>query len=156
LAKGRHYELTFIPGDHANPEHRVSEDLRLACEAPVEFATGVLSALLSAITFIGVLWFIGGALTFTLGRTTITVPGFLVVAAVLYAVLVSGAMVLIARGFAVVSENKNQAEAEYRYALTRFRENGESIALLGGEEEERSGLDAAFHTVLERWRALMH
>ncbi len=36
---------------------------------------------------------------------------------------------------------KNQTEAEYRYALTRIRENGESIALLGGEEEERAGID---------------
>ena len=155
LAKGRHYLLQFIPGDHANPEGRVTDDLRLACDAPVEFAIGVFSAILSAVTFIGVLWFIGGALTVHLGRMAVTVPGFLVIAAVIYAVLASGAVVSIARGFAVVSENKNQAEAEYRYALTRFRENGESIAMLGGEEEERSGLDKAFDTVLRRWRQLM-
>ena len=43
-----------------------------------------------------------------------------------------------------VSEDKNQAEAEFRYALTRVRENGESIALLGGEEEERDGIDKTF------------
>ena len=61
------------------------------------------------------------------------IPGFLVIAAFIYAVLASGSMVMIARGFVVVSENKNQAEAEYRYALTRLRENGESIAMLGGE-----------------------
>ena len=48
---------------------------------------------------------------------------------------------MIARGFVVVAENKNQAEADYRYALTRLRENGESIAMLGGETEERAGLD---------------
>jgi len=64
-------------------------------------------------------------------------------------------MVLIARGFVVVAENKNQAEAEYRYALTRLRENGESLAMLGGEREERAGLDAAFTTVRKRWRELM-
>ena len=57
-------------------------------------------------------------------------------------------MVVIGRGFVAVSENKNQAEAEYRYGLTRVRENGESIALLGGDQEERAGLDAAFGTVL--------
>jgi len=155
MAKGRYYQLEFIPGDHANPEGRLTEDLRLACEAPVEFAIGVFSALLSAITFIGVLWFIGGALTVRLGGAAVTIPGFLVIAAVIYAVLASGAVVGIARGFAAVSENKNQAEAEYRFALTRFRENGESIAMLGGEAEERSGLDASFNTVLERWRQLM-
>jgi len=53
-----------------------------------------------------------------------------------------------------VSESKNQAEAEYRYALTRVRENGESIALLGGEEEERSGIDKSFTNVLRQWAKL--
>ena len=37
----------------------------------------------------------------------------------------------------VLAENKNQAWANYRYALTRLRENGDSIALLGGDSEER-------------------
>jgi putative ATP-binding cassette transporter len=36
-----------------------------------------------------------------------------------------------------------------------LRENGESIAMLGGEQEERAGLDAAFTTVRKRWRELM-
>ena len=62
---------------------------------------------------------------------------------------------MIARGFVVVSENKNQAEADYRYVFTRLRENGESIAMLGGETEERAGLDQAFATVRKRWRELM-
>src|SRR5437762_13604086 len=133
----------------------MAEDLRLSVEAPVEFAIGVFSAVISAITFIGVLWFIGGELTIPVGSTTLHIPGFLVIAAFVYAVLASGAMVSIARGFVAVAENKNQAEADYRYALTRLREHGESIALLGGDEEERAGLDAAFSTVLKRWRVMM-
>jgi putative ATP-binding cassette transporter len=155
LTNGRYYQLNLVPGDHTNPEYRVAEDLRVSVEAPVEFAIGIFSAVSSAIIFIGVLWFIGGELAIPIGGTTLHVPGFLVVAAVVYAVLASGAMVMIARGFITVSENKNQAEADYRYVLTRLRENGESIALLGGETEERAGLDAAFSTVRTRWRQLM-
>jgi putative ATP-binding cassette transporter len=155
LTSGRYYQLNLVPGDHSNPEYRVAEDLRLSVDAPVEFAIGVFSAVLSAITFIGVLWFIGGELTIAVGSTTLHIPGFLVIAAFLYAVLASGSMVLIARGFVVVAEHKNQAEAEYRYALTRLRENGESIAMLGGENEERAGLDVAFTTVRQRWCELM-
>jgi putative ATP-binding cassette transporter len=155
LTSGRYYQLNLVPGDHSNPEHRVAEDLRLSVDAPVEFAIGVFSAVISAITFIGVLWFIGGELAIPVGSTTLRIPGFLVIAAFLYAMLASGSMVSIARGFVVVAENKNQAEADYRYALTRLRENGESIAMLGGENEERAGLDAAFTTVRRRWRELM-
>jgi putative ATP-binding cassette transporter len=155
LASGRYYQLNLVPGDHSNPEYRVADDLRLSIEAPVEFVIGVFSAVISAITFIGVLWFIGGELTIPVGSAMLRIPGFLVIAAFLYAMLASGAMVMIARGFVVVSENKNQAEADYRYALTRLRENGESIAMLGGENEERAGLDEAFTTVRRRWRELM-
>ena len=67
-------------------------------------------------------------------------------------VLASGSMVLIGRRFVTVSESKNQAEAEYRYVLTRLSENGESIAVLGGEDEERARVDKSLTTVLRRWR----
>src|SRR5215475_3307204 len=61
-------------------------------------------------------------------------------------------MVFIGRRFVTVSESKNQAEAEYRYVLTRLAENGESIAVLGGEEEERNTVDQSLRAVLRRWR----
>jgi len=155
LSSGRYYQLNLIAGDHQNPEHRVAEDLRVACDAPVDFAVGIFAAVCSAITFIGVLWFIGGTLTLHVGSMTLEVPAFLVIAALIYAIVASGSMVIIGRRFVRVSENKNQAEAEYRYALTRLRENGESIALLGGENEERAGLDTAFGTVLTSWRGIL-
>ena len=154
LASGRYYQLNLVGGDHKNPEYRIAEDLRIATDSPVDFAAGVTSAFLSATTFIVVLWTIGGALTVTIGGSTITIPGFLVIAAVLYAAIASGSIMTIGRSFVQVSEDKNQAEAEFRYTLTRVRENGESIALLGGEEEERDGIDKTFTNVLRQWSRL--
>jgi len=154
LTSGRYYQLNLVSGDHQNPEYRIAEDLRIATDAPIDFFAGVASAFLSASTFIVVLWTIGGALTLTLFGTSVTIPGFLVVAAVIYALVTSSAMIAIGRRFVSVSEARNQAEAEYRYALTRVRENGESIALLGGEEEERAGIDRSLGNVLKQWAAL--
>jgi putative ATP-binding cassette transporter len=154
LANGRYYQLNLVGGDHKNPEYRIAEDLRIATDSPVDFVAGVTSAFLSAATFIVVLWTIGGALTVKLGGSTITIPGFLVIAAVIYAAIASGSIMTIGRSFVQVSEDKNQAEAEYRYTLTRVRENGESIALLGGEEEERDGIDKTFTKVLRQWARL--
>jgi putative ATP-binding cassette transporter len=128
--------------------------LRIATDSPVDFVAGVTSAFLSAATFIVVLWTIGGALTVTLGGSSVTIPGFLVIAAVLYAAIASGAITVIGRRFVQISEDKNQAEAEFRYALTRVRENGESIALLGGEQEERDGIDRNLAKVLRQWARL--
>lgn len=152
LDNGRYYQLNLVTGDHQNPEARMSEDMRIATEAPVDFVSGVLQALLSAITFIVVLWTIGGALDLSIIGVPLVVPGFLVIAAVLYAVIASGAMVLIGSRFVKASESKNQNEAEFRYVLTRVRENGESIALIRGEEEERAGLQRSLSDVLAAWR----
>ncbi|MCA6118692.1 ABC transporter ATP-binding protein/permease [Bradyrhizobium sp. WSM 1738] len=151
LASGRYYQLNLVGGDHQNPEYRIAEDLRIATDSPVDFVAGVTSAFLSAATFIVVLWTIGGALTVTLGGSTITIPGFLVIAAIIYAAIASGSITMIGRSFVQVSEDRNQAEAEYRYVLTRVRENGESIALLGGEQEEHDGIDRTFSKVLRQW-----
>jgi vitamin B12/bleomycin/antimicrobial peptide transport system ATP-binding/permease protein len=152
LRNGRYYQLDLVGGAHKNPESRIADDVRIATEAPIEFATGATTAVLSAVTFIVVLWMVGGAFTLHVGKTALTIPGFLVVAAVLYALVASGTMSVIGRRLITVSENKNQAEAEYRYVLTRLRENAEGIALLKGDDEERRGVDTSFRAVFLAWR----
>src|SRR6266480_6031076 len=110
LSNGRYYQLNLVGGDHQNPEYRIAEDLRIATDSPVDFVAGVTSAFLSAATFIVVLWTIGGALTVTVAGSSISIPGFLVIAAVLYAVIASGSIMTIGRSFVQVSEDKNQSE----------------------------------------------
>jgi putative ATP-binding cassette transporter len=103
-----------------------------------------------------VLWTIGGSLNLSLIGIDVDIPGFLVIAAVIYAVMASGLMMIIGRRFITVSEQKNQTEAELRYLLTRLRENGESIALIQGEEEERQGVDRSLSAVLRTWRSICY
>lgn len=155
LAHSRFYKLELIGGDHKNPEHRINDDLRIATEMPVDFVSGFVTSLLSAATFIVVLWNVGGALKLDLGGDVLVIPGALVIAAVLYAGIVNGSMLAVAFRFIPLTEQKNQAEAEYRYALTRVRENAESIALLGGAAAEGGRLGQGFGTVVARWRDLM-
>jgi putative ATP-binding cassette transporter len=140
LAHGHYYQLNLVRGDHQNPEARISQDARVATDPPVDFAVGILSSTVTAITFIGVLWFVGGNLAIETAGMSVFIPRYLVLAAIIYSMLASLAMVAIARRFVTVSEAVNQTEAEFRYALTRLRDNGESIALLGGEKEEQEGL----------------
>jgi putative ATP-binding cassette transporter len=156
LSQGHYYHLNLVEGEHQNPEYRIGEDTRIATDAPVDFAFGILSAFLSAVTFITVLWAVGGALDVEIAGSKLHIPGFLVIAALLYSFLATGSMVLIGRQFVRLSEINNQREAEFRYDLTRLRENGESIALLGGEKEERAGLARTFDKLLESWRIILH
>jgi putative ATP-binding cassette transporter len=152
LRDGRCYQLDLVGGPHSNPEGRIADDARIATEAPVELAIGLTTAVLSAATFIMVLWTVGGAVTVEIAGAAVTVPGFLVVAAAAYAALASGTMSLIGRRLIAASERKSQAEAEYRYGLTRLREDAEGIALLKGEHEERRGADRSFRAVVRAWR----
>jgi putative ATP-binding cassette transporter len=156
VAHGRYYQLNLIKGDHQVPEARISDDARTATDPPVDFAVSIFRSVITMGTFIGVLWYVGGSLTITLWESEIVVPAYLVIAAVIYSVIVTTVMMFIGRRFTATSAAVNQAEAEFRYALTRVRENGESIALLGGEPEERVGLHAWLGNVLESWRKLLH
>ena len=156
LANGRYYQLDLVTGDHQNPEGRIAEDARNATDSPVDFVVGIFSSAATAVTFIGVLWVVGGDLNIGTPEAPIVIPSYLVIAAVVYAAITSAAVMLVANRFVAVSERTNQAEAEYRYALTRVRENGESIALLGGEKEERAGLQQSLALVILRWRDLCH
>jgi vitamin B12/bleomycin/antimicrobial peptide transport system ATP-binding/permease protein len=155
LTRSRFYELELIGGDHKNPEHRINDDLRIATDMPVDFVTGFVTSLLSAGTFIAVLWMVGGSLNLEIHGRPLVIPGFLVIAATVYAVIANASMLAIAFRFIPVTEQKNQAEAEYRYALTRVRENAESIALLGASAAEHARLGEAFGRVVARWRDLM-
>jgi putative ATP-binding cassette transporter len=150
LKNGRYYQLNLVRGEHQNPEFRIADDTRIATEAPVDFAFGVITAVLTAVTFIAVLWGVGGSIT--VGG--ITIPGYLVIMAVIYSAITTTAMLFIGRRFVAIAEGKNQAEAEFRYAATRLREHGESIALLGGEAEERASLGTTLARVLARWREM--
>jgi putative ATP-binding cassette transporter len=136
------------------PEHRIAEDTRVATESPVDVVSGITSAVLTAFTFMGVLWSVGGSLTLGTGDGAMVIPGYLVISVIIYCIIISGAMTIIARAFIPAAEAKNQSEAELRFALTRLRENGESIAILKGEEEEREGLGKLLVNVVKAWGGL--
>ena len=154
LNDGRYYQLNLVAGEHKNPEHRLTDDMRIATEAPVDLAAGILTAFLTSATFIGVLWFVGGSLEVDWNGGKLNIPGYLVISVVVYCIVITSGMLFIARSFVPTAERKNQSEAEFRYALTRLRENGESIAILGGEQEERAGLAKLLSTLVQAYGKL--
>ncbi len=146
MERRRFYQLSILDLVD-NPEARIAEDGRLAIELFVDFTAGVTNAALTAASFVGVLWFIGGSLTLF----GVEIPGYLVIAAVLYSGITSFGVLLIGRPLVARVEQKAAAEADFRYALTRTRENAETIALIGGDEDERVKLDASFDALALPW-----
>jgi vitamin B12/bleomycin/antimicrobial peptide transport system ATP-binding/permease protein len=152
LEKDRYVRLRFVAGDHQSPEFRIAEDARIATDLPVDLALGLFSALLTAITFIGVLWSVGDSLFIELGGLTFAVPGYLVIAVIVYSILLSGATLLIGRHLTRVMEENKRAEAELRSIGTHLRESGEGTALPDGKKDGRHAVGAALKAVIAIWR----
>lgn len=121
LGDERYRRLDLWNGEHQNAEYRIAEDARLATDAPIDLVVGLLGSLLSAATFVVVLWHVGGDLNLELGGVNFSIPSYLVVGAVAYATLTTGAMMLVGRHMVDVIECKNQAESELKYAFARLR-----------------------------------
>src|SRR5450631_1368776 len=152
LENDRYVRLRFMPGDHQSPEFRIAEDARVATDLPIDLALGLLSAILTAITFIGILWSVGDSLVVSLDSVTITVPGYLVIAVILYSMLLSAATLLIARHLTRVMEENKRSEAELRSIGTHLRESGEGTALADGKKDGRHTIGAALKAVIAIWR----
>jgi putative ATP-binding cassette transporter len=147
LAEQRFYRLSISAPEIDAPEFRMAEDGRIATEPVVDFVIGLTNAGLLAITFLGVLWSVGGSITIA----GYTIPGYMVFASLLYALFMSGFMARLGRPLVQKVERKNEAEARLRFELGRVRENAEQIALIGGEKDERKALAGTLRSLVARW-----
>jgi putative ATP-binding cassette transporter len=155
LAEDRFRRLDQIANGSENPEYRISEDVRVATDAPIDLVLAFLASLLTAITFMGVLWSVGGSLNFEAFGSAWTIPAYLVIGVIVYSTVFSTAMIIVGRRLTTVIERKNQAEAELRAAADRLRQDGSGAIGSGNETAERRTLWLALHTVLARWLGLM-
>ena len=155
LGRQRYYRLALARIEPANPEYRIADESRLSTEPVVDFAIDLLNALLSFVAFIGILWTVGGSISFQVFGSWVTIPAYMTVAAVLYGLLMSGATVYVGRPLVPGVAAKNEAEARFRFELTRLRENAESIALIRGEPDERGILARSYGRLVGRWLAVV-
>ncbi len=150
-----HYSrLDYEATGNKNPEYRINDDVRVATDAPVDLALGLLSSLLTATIFIGVLWRVGGNISITVFGLLLSIPGYLVVGVMIYSTLVTATMMIVGRFLTHVIQDMNQAEAEFRAAAMTLREVGEETVPPGKEPKERRALWFALRQVIARWRDL--
>jgi vitamin B12/bleomycin/antimicrobial peptide transport system ATP-binding/permease protein len=146
--EGRHfYQLSIVPGEAENPEARIAEDGRYAIELLVDFSLGVLNAILVAVSFVSILWVVGGSLTIF----GLSIPGYMVLACIAYSAITTLIMFLMGRPLVRRVEEKAAGEAQLRYELTRLKDNAEIIALTGGAEAERERLNMTLSDLVQRW-----
>ena len=156
LANDRFLQLHFQHGEDRNPEYRIAEDVRVATDAPVSMAAGLLTALLNVITFISILWNVGGDLVLEVFGHVLTVPKYLVITVMIYSLLLTLAMAVIGRHMVRVIARKNAAEAQFRATAASLREGGDTGPASADGAARHRLLSAAFDTVIGRWLDLCH
>jgi putative ATP-binding cassette transporter len=152
---GEHYRrLEAASGEYKNAEYRISYDAKSATDSPLDLTLGLINAVLTASLFTSVLWSVGGSLTIAIGRFAFAVPGYLVICAVLYALLFTGVMLVIGRNLPSVIQMQSQSEAEFLAAANEIRESG-SHAASDGDPKRQNAVWDALQEVLLRWRQLL-
>ncbi len=156
LDRHRFFHLNSTAGDEATvPEYRIADDIRWATEPVMDFYHGILGATVSILSFVGILWIVGGSYTVEFGGTAIEVHGYMAVAGVLHAAILMGLMWTFGRALPANMRARNEAEAHLRLGLMRVRENADTVALAHGESGERSILARALDSLVRRWMTVV-
>lgn len=154
LSRGRYRQLgrggaTELP---LNPEYRITEDARVATDAPIDLVLALLSSALTVVVFFDVLSNVGGAISFPLAGFTVTIPRYLAVSVVVYSGIVTAAMLFAGRRFVRVLQDEVQSEAAFRAAANIVREAGDGEIARTPDAKLRRLLWVGLHDVIEQWQ----
>jgi putative ATP-binding cassette transporter len=151
-------ELARFSGSGAtpdNPDQRIQEDLNLFTTYTISLTMGLLNAVVTLASFVGILWSLSGGFSFSLAGRTYEIAGFMVWAAIAYCVAGSVVTHYIGRPQIALNFQQQRFEADFRHHMVRVREYSEAIALDKGEQVERQHLDRRFLAVLANYLRLI-
>jgi len=155
LDAGNHYRMQLLGDAADNPDQRIAEDIQRYVEQTLTIGIGLLSSVVTLGSFVVILWGLSETAPLRLFGTDMIIPGYLVWAALLYAIVGTWFTHLIGRPLIGLNFNQQRFEADFRFNLVRVRENSEQIALLTGEDAERDRLLGRFSAVVANWLLIM-
>jgi putative ATP-binding cassette transporter len=138
-----------------NPDQRMQEDLKLFTTATVGLSMGLLNALVTLASFVGILWALSGEFTFTWSGEEFAIPGFMLWVAILYCAIGTVLTHYVGRRLIPLNYEQQRREADFRHNLIRVREYSEAIALDRGEAVEYQQLNLRFGHVLNNYVKLI-
>ena len=159
LGEGNHYRMQLLGDAADNPDQRIAEDIRQFIDGGsnsvgvLPIGLGLLNAVVTLGSFLFILWGLSDAAQLTFFGWE--VPGFLVWAALIYAIMGTLLTHLIGRVLTRLNYDQQHYEADFRFHLVRTRENSEQIALLHGETAERERHLDRFAAVMANWLKIM-
>ncbi len=123
-----------------NPDERITEDVKSYTQTTLAFFLLSLNAVITSLTFLGVLW---------------SITPTLVLAAIVYAAAGSAATILLGRPLVHLANLQLKKEANLRYHLIQTRETAETIATTGAEAAMRDCLHERLKDVVTNNTAII-
>ena len=154
LVAGRAYRLGLAGQIGVNPDQRIEEDTRKLTELSTLLGVGLLQAVMLFVAFIGILWALSDSVVFSYDGNSFSIPGYMVWCAILYALIGSFLTWRVGLPLIALNTQRYAREADLRFALVRVSESAESIALFGGEQDERRQLEGNLDRVILSMRKL--
>jgi putative ATP-binding cassette transporter len=155
LVNANHYRMQLLGDAADNPDQRIAEDINLFIEKGLYLGLGLLSSVVTLVSFVAILWVLSASAPFTLFGINWAVPGYLVWAALIYSIAGTAITHWIGRALIPLNFMQQRYEADFRFNLVRVRENSEQIALLDGEAAERRTLLERFGRLVGNWMLIM-
>lgn len=134
-----------------NPDQRIQEDVRDFVASALGLSLSFLAAIATLVSFGGLLWTLSSEFPVHVGDVHVHVPGIMLWVAVAYGLLSTWITHRVGRRLVPINFDRLRFEADFRYGLTRFRDNAESVALSLGEATERRSAVARFTDVIHNW-----
>jgi putative ATP-binding cassette transporter len=152
----RAYWRMQLDGSTDNPDQRIAEDVAIFAWRSMALLLGLLHAATTLASFLVILWGLSGSLALPLpGGATVTIPGYMFWAALVYAVAGTWLARRVGLPLVDLTFEQQRLEADFRYGLVRVRDNAESIAFYRGEARENEGLARRFARIYDNYRALI-
>ena len=138
-----------------NPDQRIQQDINDYVASALGLSLSLLSALVTLVSFSGILWTMSGAWNLKLGSAEFHIPGFMMWVALVYAGAATWLTHRVGHRLVPINFDQQRFEADFRFHLVRFRENVEEVALSKGEVRERRGALDRFHSVVDNFGRLI-
>ncbi|MBE0702406.1 MAG: ABC transporter ATP-binding protein/permease [Afipia sp.] len=150
-----HYRMQLAGDPADNPDQRIAEDVRIFIKQFLTLSLGLLNSVVTLVSFVVILWGLSETAPLHLFGAAISIPGYLVWAALIYAIGGTILTHLIGKPLIKLDFHQQRYEADFRFNLVRARENSEQIALLKGGDAEHLRLSERLGAIIRNWHAIM-
>jgi putative ATP-binding cassette transporter len=152
LENQAYYRMQLDAATTDNPDQRISDDLDRFATITLALSLGLLSSFVTLASFVTILWTLSGALRIPLGGSlSIVIPGYMVFAALIYAIVGTLLTRWIGNPLIRLNFDQQRYEADFRFSMVRLRENAENVAFYGGEAREFETFASRFARIVANW-----